>query len=271
MAGKVRTVRDIIDYTAKYLKEPFESEMVIIRKNIVLEQCMKYKHANILEIGCGLSPFFVMGGENNIRYSRMVIVEPSVEFAENAERLSNGSSSIQVINGFLEDKCEEIKKMNIDFDFIICSALMHEIENPRLMLDSISKLCSRDTVVHINVPNAKSIHRLVAKETGMISDIYEMGETGKELQRHRMYDMDSLILEMNNAGYRVIDKGSYFMKPLTQFQLQKCLDEGIVDEKVIEGFCKVVRYIPEYGAELYVNASKIDNIKSCGQRSISKI
>ena len=46
-------MRDIKDYTDKYVDEPFESTIVEIRKKTVIEQCKKYKHDHILEIGCG--------------------------------------------------------------------------------------------------------------------------------------------------------------------------------------------------------------------------
>ncbi len=47
--------------------------------------------------------------------------------------------------------------------FIICSGLLHEVEEPDKMIRDIFRLCGRETIVHINVPNANSIHRLVAK------------------------------------------------------------------------------------------------------------
>ena len=52
-------MRNIKDYTDKYTDEPFESTMVEIRKKKVIEQCSKYSHENILEIGCGMNPYFL--------------------------------------------------------------------------------------------------------------------------------------------------------------------------------------------------------------------
>ena len=52
-------MRNINDYVEKYYNEPFEPYMVQIRKNNIIKQLQKYRHVNILEIGCGLSPLFL--------------------------------------------------------------------------------------------------------------------------------------------------------------------------------------------------------------------
>ena len=64
-------MRDIKDYTDKYIEEPFENTMVEIRRRTVIEQCQKYKHDNILEIGCGMNPYF-LGFRD---YKNMVIAD----------------------------------------------------------------------------------------------------------------------------------------------------------------------------------------------------
>ena len=51
-------MRNLNDYVIKYADEPFEKEMVRIRKKVVVEQCVKYNAFSVLEIGCGLEPLF---------------------------------------------------------------------------------------------------------------------------------------------------------------------------------------------------------------------
>ena len=243
-------MRDIKDYTDKYVDEPFETTMVEIRKRTVIEQCNKYKHDNILEIGCGMNPFFCDFKD----YQNMVIVEPGESFVKNAKKLLVlEDKRIEVIHGLLEDKVDVIKSLGIEFDYIILSSVLHEIDDPQKMLTSIKELCSENTIVHINVPNANSIHRLVAIEAKLINDIHEQSAQMQKMQRRRTYDMDLLKREMTVADLKVEDSGSYFIKPFTHFQMQRCLDEGIIDDNVIMGLEHLVKYIPEYGAGIYVN------------------
>ena len=121
------------------------------------------------------------------------------------------------------------------------------------MLNAIRKLCSKKTIVHINVPNANSMHRLIAIEAGLITDIHEQSEQMKRMQRRRTYDMNLLQDEIKGAGFTVVDSGSYFIKPFTHAQMQRCLDEGIIDSNVILGLERLAKYMPKFGAGIYVN------------------
>ena len=182
-------MRDIKDYTDKYVDEPFEPTIVEIRKRAVIEQCNKYGHDNILEIGCGMDPFF----KNFKDFKKMIIVEPGEAFAENARKLAESETEyIEVVSGFLEERIDTIKAYDIEFDYIILSSLLHELDEPQKMLNAIRKLCSKKTIVHINVPNANSMHRLIAIEAGLITDIHEQSEQMKRMQRRRTYDMNLL-------------------------------------------------------------------------------
>lgn len=244
-------MRDIKDYADKYVDEPFEPTIVKIRKRMVMEQCKKYKHENILEIGCGMNPFFCDFKD----YKRMVIVEPGEAFVEHAEELAKAEKNApDIYQGFLEEQTENIKSLGIKFDFIILSSLLHELDDPGKMLEAVKDLCGTDTVVHINVPNANSLHRLIAIEAGLIQDVHEQSEQMRKMQRQRTYDKDSLKDEVIKAGFDVVDSGSYFVKPFTHAQMQKCMDAGIIDEKLLLGLEKVIKYMPECGAGIYVNA-----------------
>lgn len=246
-------MRNIKDYTDKYTDEPFESTMVEIRKKKVIEQCSKYSHENILEIGCGMNPYFLDFKD----YRHMVIVEPGELFAENAKSICrDNGKNISVISGFLEEQADNVKKLGIEFDFIILSSVLHELDEPAKMLKAVYELCGTDTVVHINVPNANSLHRLIAIEAGLISDVHEQSSQMQKMQRRRTYDMDMLKEEMDKAGFKAVDSGSYFVKPFTHFQMQQCLDQKIFDDRVLLGLENLVKYMPEYGAGIYVDVRK---------------
>lgn len=246
-------MRNIKDYTDKYVDEPFESTIVKIRKKTVIEQCKKYKHDHILEIGCGMDPFFV----DFTDFKRMIISEPGDLFADNAEKLAEDANyHVKIVRGFFENEIEKINELGIALDFIILSSVLHELDEPQKMLGAIKQLCTKNTIVHINVPNANSLHRLIAKEAGLIKDIHEQSAQMQKMQRRRTYDKDLLKEEVENAGFEILDEGSYFIKPFTHGQMQSCMDDGIIDEQVIQGLERVIKYLPELGAGIYVNVRK---------------
>lgn len=69
--------RDLNDYSNAYLG-PFEEIQVQFRRKKVLEILTKYKHENILEVGCGKDSIvnYIPGKDYNFFY----IVEPIKEF-----------------------------------------------------------------------------------------------------------------------------------------------------------------------------------------------
>lgn len=250
-------MRDICDYTSKYVHEPFEETMVKIRKRTVIAQCLKYIHKSILEVGCGISPLF----KDFCDFDCMAIIEPSEEFSIQAQKTAEKSdiaAEIIVYNAFLENIYEKIKEERKQFDIIVASSLLHEVEDPAKFLESIRELCSKDTVVHMNVPNAVSMHRLIALECGIIADVHEKSKQQIFMQRQRTFDMQQLVEQVENAGFQVQDSGSYFIKPFTHSQMQKCLEDGIIDERVLEGLEGLTKYFPDAGAEIYVNVKRKD-------------
>lgn len=252
-------MRNIKDYEKKYMSDsPFEDTMVKIRKRMLVEQCEKFRHNSILEIGCGLSPFFLDFHD----FSSMYIVEPGEEFVANATNLAQKENRhIEVFKGFLEEKAFEIKEKAGQIDFIILSSLLHELEEPEKMLKSILDICDDDTVVHINVPNANSLHRLIAVGSGIINDSHEISEQMIKLQRKSVFDKASLRNMIETTGFELIDEGGgCFIKPFTHLQLQRCIDNGIIDERVIVGMEQVAKIIPDYAAEIFVNVKKAKKI-----------
>lgn len=248
-------MRDIDLYTKEYDGLPFEAIQVEYRRKKVLEQVMKYKHDCMLEVGCGLEPLFAFLND----FDEMTIVEPSSEFVNKAkellfEKFSDANFSVDIIQGFLEEKCADIR--NKQYDMIIVSSLLHELENPKNVLDATYELCTKDTIVHINVPNAKSLHRYLAFEMGLIESVYEKSAQQTRLNQHSTFDMEALITLLEECGFSVIEKGSYFPKLFTHGQMQKLVDEKIINREMLDGMYKMSKYLGNYGSEIYVDVVK---------------
>ena len=121
-------------------------------------------------------------------YSEYVVVEPSDIFYQNAERQAN--EKITILNA--EFGTNKIDLSKYHFDFVLCSSLLHEIPNDFQFLKSIYAVCQENTVVHINVPNAKSFHRILAKNAGLIRDEHDLTEKNIMYQQSRVYDIEAL-------------------------------------------------------------------------------
>lgn len=247
-------MRDIEDYTEKYMKSYFEEILVKYRRRLILEQIEQYKPTRILDIGCGYDPLF-----QYVHEAGFTCIEPSRVFYEHGLELSRERGNVHLIHGFFEQIVDTLEK---DYDMVICSGLLQEVEKPDVLLQSIFKMCSKDTVVHINVSNANSMHRLLALESGYIKDVHDMSARNRELQQHSVFDMKSLTEFVEKEGFKVMDSGSYFIKPFTHTQMEKGLNEGIITEEILDGLYGMEKYMPGLGCEIYVNCiiqSKLDS------------
>ena len=246
-------MRDIQDYEEKYKTEPCEAYQVRYRRKKIIELLEVVKPKNVLEIGCGLEPLF----EYYTSFDNMVIVEPGKSFVDNAlKKAEKLEKNIICIQGFFEDSLTVVKKEKIKFDYIVLSSLLHEVEKPELLLESIAQVCEEDTIVHINVPNANSIHRLLAKEMGLIEDVHELSGLQKTMQRNRVYDLNGLCNFVEECGFNVLEKGTYFPKLLSAKQMEQMLELKIIGENIFEGLDGLIKYIPDFGSEIYVQVQK---------------
>lgn len=242
-------MRNMQEYANNYIEIPFESYQVIYRRKKVIEIMRKYPHRKILEVGCGMYPLFF----NFNDYEELTIVEPSRRFIDYAMNDKRYTSQIKIKEGFLEKVAGELQG---NFDYIIVASLLHEVENPIQLLHALADVCSSNTVIHVNVPNAFSLHRILALQMGMISDIHEKSGMQKRMQQNSTFDLASLTSLVNENGFDVIEAGTFFPKFFSHQQMQEMMDNGIINEKILDGMYRMEKYLPEYGSEIYIQMKK---------------
>ena len=241
-------MRDIIKYTADYINMPFEKEQVKFRRKKVLEIIDLYKPNNILEIGCGMDS---MANHYN-HFVSFSIVEPSVSFYGKAVADVCKKSNVFIFNEYLEDFSKDHDK---NFDFIIVSSLLHEVENRDKFIIKLKENATKDTVIHFNVPNARSFHRLLALEMGIIDDLFLRSDMQKKMQQNVIYDMESIVNFLQGHKFKILDFGSYFIKPFSHEQMQSIIDNKIFPSDLLDGLDKMISYMPNMGSEIFVNVS----------------
>lgn len=235
------------EYAAQYQSQSFETVLVGIRRARVLRSMFAYPHRRVLEVGCGLVPLFTDVTDADT----FTIVEPSAEFADRATRLVAGRAGVHVVRGFLEAAAPALAGQT--FDFIVVSSLLHEVPDPLALLGAVHALTTLDTVVHLNVPNMRSFHRLLALEMGLVPDVFEPSETERRFQRNTRFDEPALHQMVESAGFRVLESGSYFVKPFTHAQMDQLAEIGMLDQRMVRGLDAMTRYLPAHGAEIFVD------------------
>lgn len=240
-------MRDIEDYTKRYNEMPFEGVQAAYRRRVVLEQVARHRPRRLLEIGCGFAPLFTdLAPDMDI-----CVVEPSADFIAHAHGLAQGRNGIRLEQALLEDF---VQSESGTFDFISLSGLLHEVQLPAALLAATRRLCHDGTLVHMNVPNAHSLHRLLALEMGLIASTFDLSAQQMTLQQHSTFDLPSLKRLAEEAGFSVLESDSYFIKPFTHAQMEELRRSGFLTDAMLEGFHGLARHLPGLGSEIYLNA-----------------
>ena len=245
--------RDIDSYQANYDQLPFEPTMADIRKRMIVAFLEKQGAKKIIEVGCGNASIF-----NEYQgFEQMIVVEPSKVFFDRAtiDAAKFKEKKITLINQHFSDEIFEGHDLK-GIDTLLISGLLHELPDPVIMLRNASRIVNSDTVLHINVPNAHSLHRIMAKEMGLMQDVKQKTELQQLLQQHHTFDIESLTSLAEEAGFTVIESGSYFIKPFSHKQMDVLQHHPLFGDNVIRGFEKLVSYLPGFGAEIYLNLRK---------------
>jgi len=254
-----------LNYALKYKKDidngGFEKNLVNFRRRHLIDIFIKLGSKNIVEIGCGTEPLFCWYSN----YDKIQIIERSVDFClaaqQELDRLKNINSKqfnshISIDNIPFED----CKKLEQPVDMVILSGVLHEVDDAGLFLHHLRSLLEENEYVYINVPNANSLHRLLAFHSGMIDDLSEISERGNFFGHKRgFFTLDELTSLVKQSGFEVIDSGSVALKPFTNAQMDKLFDnDNIANEALLDALFYPDNFLEGMGSELWmlVNLNK---------------
>jgi 2-polyprenyl-3-methyl-5-hydroxy-6-metoxy-1,4-benzoquinol methylase len=238
--------RDLAAYTEQYRRLPFEPVQALYRRQRVLAEIARYAPQRLLEVGCGHMPL-----HTDLSGMHITVVEPAAEFARNARSTVAPGADVKVIEACLE----EVDPPKKPFDMVVVSCLLHEVDDPQALLAAVRRMCGIDTVVHLNVPNARSLHRLLAVAMGLIDRPEAHSQTQTTMQQRGIYDLQSLEVELTAAGFAVREHGSLFVKPFTHGQMQQLVDQQFMTPAMLDGLGRLADTLPDLGSEIWVNAS----------------
>ena len=232
----------------------FEEILRVYRERKALEFLHQRSAKRILEVGCGFRPLFT-------RYSHFeeyTAIEPGLRAYENLTQLSHGQKGVRCIYGFLEDSIDTLKENR--YDSIVLGGVLHEVKNPLLFLKSIYEVMEVGTSIYINVPNAKSFHRELGKQMGVIGSVYDKTQRNVLLNQESIFDQQTLRDLINEAmpNTEFISAGTFFVKPFTHDQMQKLLSLNIISDSIIEGLYQLSEIFPDHGSELFYAVRRRD-------------
>lgn len=197
------------------------------------------KPGKVLELGPAEG---LMTGELLQYDPELTVIEGSSVFAA---QLKEKFPSIKIIQSLFEET-----QLDEKFDFIVLGHVLEHVADPVLLLTHIKKWLARGGKVLCAVPNAQSLHRQAAVEMGLLDSIFSQSEKDKHHGHMRIYCPDTFKNDFTNAGYAINQFGGYWLKPLSDKQLEESWTQ-----EMLSAFLKLGELYPEIAAEIYIIAS----------------
>lgn len=132
------------------------------------------------------------------------------------------------------------------FEHVVAAHIVNELPDPSAFLTHCREQLAPGGLVHVSLTNPRSLHRLVAQEMGLIDDLAQRSQRGRDLQTVAIFDEDELERLARGAGLVCVHREGVILKPLTNAQMAG------LDDEVIAGLDAVARRVPGHAAINYL-------------------
>lgn len=174
-------------------------------------------------------------------FPQVTLVDGSEQFCHD---LQTRFPSARVVCSLFEDYEPDAR-----FDTVVIGHVLEHVDDPRSLLVRARSWLSPDGVLLAGVPNARSLHRQAAVILGLLEDERQLNETDHHHGHRRVYDPESFRADVHAAGFQVEVFGGYWLKPLSNAQIEHDWDQGLLHAFMVLG----ERY-PDIAGEIYVVA-----------------
>jgi 2-polyprenyl-3-methyl-5-hydroxy-6-metoxy-1,4-benzoquinol methylase len=202
--------------------------------------------ASALEIGCYKGEFTEILAN---RFSDLTVVEAASDLMEATQVRLAGRAEFfhSTIETFTTPK---------RFDAIFLMHTLEHLDEPVEALRKIGALLTPTGRLFLAVPNANAPSRQIAVKMGLIKHNNAVTD-GEAIHGHRKtYSFDTLEHEVREAGLISTFSGGVFFKPLANYQLDRALDAGIIDDAFMEGCYALGLQYPDMCASIYLVCEK---------------
>jgi 2-polyprenyl-3-methyl-5-hydroxy-6-metoxy-1,4-benzoquinol methylase len=146
---------------------------------------------------------------------------------------------------FVESDVVELD-LGEQFDHVVMANIVHEVPDAGALYATATRHLAPNGSLHVSLQNPRSIHRLVGQEMGVISQLDEVSDRGRQYETIELYDADDLAAFGAAVGLTVTHRAGVMLKPLPN-DLMAGLPEAI-----LEGFVRAAHHLPDHCAMNYL-------------------
>ena len=187
-----------------------------------------------------------------------VLTHKLCEHFEHVTGVDGAQTTIDLLKAKLKHSNITLKKSYIEnynsdkkYDVIVMGHILEHLINPVMALKNIKCLMHDKSILYISVPNANSIHRLVATKMGLLERPESLNQRDLDLGHQVVFHPNNLKLTVEAAGLTINRFGGVMIKPLANSQISKDWSREMID-----GFIALGDDLPELCGDIYVVAKR---------------
>ena len=171
----------------------------------------------------------------------LTLVEPSETLCQ---KLRHCFPRAQVINTLVEDFVPSGR-----FDSILLCHVLDHVRDPDQVVRLAAGWLSTGGKIIAIAPNSESLHRQAAVRMGLLSALNAFSERDKAQGKRRIFNRDEFRRLFSTAGLEVESFGGYWLKPLSNRQIDQQWTPDMID-----AFFALGERYPEIAAEMFLVA-----------------
>jgi 2-polyprenyl-3-methyl-5-hydroxy-6-metoxy-1,4-benzoquinol methylase len=218
------------------------SSQTRVMRELVARTFVPYlKRGSGLELGCSDGYMTELLSQ---QLDELDVVDGSAKFLEEAKK--RPLKNVNYIQSLFEEYVTATR-----YDYVFASFILEHVLEPRPVLEMAKGVLKQSGLLFITVPNARALSRQLALHMGLITDLKALTENDLVNGHRRVYDRVYLNRELRLAGFETITEGGLMLKILADFQLDKLIDDGTLQQSHIEGLYRLGLEYPDFCGSLF--------------------
>lgn len=201
-----------------YDNDPYEKENLLSMSNYVnLIDKYSSDKSSFLELGIGHSKTIELLSQ---KFENVTVLDGEKELVNKYNKIY---SKIEFVEIYFENFNTDKLYKNIGMGFVL-----EHVNNPEEILKKYSKFLEPNGKIFISVPNANSLHRIIANKAGLLEDIKMLSETDKRYGHLRFLTYFEWVSLFEKCNMEIEVSHGLFLKPFTTQQIHSLNLDNII-------------------------------------------
>jgi len=217
------------------------AQTMAMRKLIMRTFTPYLRGGRALELGCsdGFMTEMIAGHVDHLD-----VVDGSELFL--AEAGKRDLSNVSFIHSLFEEFEADTK-----YDYVIASYILEHVFDPVAVMKMARSVLKPDGLLLLLVPNARALSRQLAVHMGLLNGLKELTPNDHNHGHRRVYDRVDFDRDIAAAGFENVSQGGVMLKILADFQMDKLIDDGTLQEAQLDGLYKLGLEYPDLCGSLF--------------------